>query len=32
MMDVVFLGIVVAFAVLSWGLFRLCNHLMGGQQ
>ena len=30
MMDVIFLGVVLAFAAACWGLMRLCDRLMGG--
>jgi hypothetical protein len=30
--DVVFLGVAVGFAVLSWALLLLCHQLMGGER
>jgi len=31
MMDLLFLGLLSAFALLSWGLLALCESLMGGK-
>jgi hypothetical protein len=31
-MDVIFIGLVVLFFALSWGLIELSDRLMGGEQ
>jgi hypothetical protein len=31
MNDAIFIAVLAAFVVLSWGLVVLCDHLMGGK-
>jgi hypothetical protein len=30
-MDIVYIGLTLLFFVLSWGLLKLCERLMGGE-